>query len=60
MSGNSSGAEGCRVRAGGDRALVELCAQCSVCLADESDLICAWRHWAYSSHLVVGTGCQRA
>jgi hypothetical protein len=39
------GAKGGRVRAGGDLAVVELCAQRSVCLADESGLICAWWHW---------------
>ena len=37
-------AEGGRVRACGDRAVIELCAQGSVCLAGESDLVCAWSH----------------
>src|SRR5271167_4653762 len=54
------GAEGSRVRAGGDLAVVELCAQRSVGLADKGDLVCAWWHWDCSSQLVVDTGCQRA
>jgi hypothetical protein len=33
-------AEGSRVRARGDRAVVELRAQGPVCLASESDLVC--------------------
>jgi hypothetical protein len=35
-------AEGSRARACGDRAVIELCAQGSVCLASESDLVCVW------------------
>ena len=41
------GAEGGCVRARGDFAVVELCAQRSVCLAGESDLVDVWRHWAW-------------
>lgn len=43
------GAEGGCVGACGDSAVVELCAQRSVCLAGESNLIGVWSHWGYAS-----------
>ena len=45
------------VPACGDRAVVELCAQRSVCPASESDLICVLSHWDIASQLVVGRRC---
>ncbi len=53
------GAEGGRVRAGGDHAVVEVCAQRSVCLASESDLVYVRPHWDYASQFVADSGCQR-
>jgi hypothetical protein len=47
------GTEGGRVRAGGDVAVVELCAQRSVGLAGERDLIRVWSHGDYASEWVV-------
>jgi hypothetical protein len=47
------GAEGGRLRACPDLAVVELRAQRSAGLAAESDLICAWLHWNYASQSVV-------
>jgi hypothetical protein len=43
------GAEGSRIRAQADFAVVELRAERSVCLAGESDLVGAWWHWDYPS-----------
>jgi hypothetical protein len=53
------GAEGGRVRARGDLAVVQLCAQRSARLAAESDLICVWSHWD-ASQSVVDAGRQGA
>ena len=54
------GAEGSCVRAQADRAVVELRAECSVCLAGEGDLVSAWRHGDYLSSLVIDADRQRA
>jgi hypothetical protein len=43
------GAEGSRIRAQADFAVVELRAERSVCLAGEGDLVSAWWHWDYPS-----------
>ena len=47
------GAQGGGVRACGDLAVVELCAQRSARLAAEGELIREWSHRDYASHLVV-------
>jgi len=39
------GAEGSGIGARGDLAVVELCAERSVCPAGKSDLVGAWWHW---------------
>ena len=52
------GAEDGRVRACGDLAVVELCAQRSARLAAESDFICVWSHWDYASQSVVDAGLR--
>jgi hypothetical protein len=52
------GAEGGRVRACGDLAVVELRAQRPAGLAAESDLICVWSHWDYASQSVVDASRQ--